>query len=468
MSISELDAFFSESDLNAEPDTTGKDPFKLEADLRAAPAATGQTSKVEDELRAALTAGTEETPEPDGPTLQDMRLLKIAVSWQEAVAVMLECLHNVSDRGAFPDPARVRLTPIGEARVLSGPALPGLAVPHAAGFLKDLMGSAAAPADLLALLEVDSSKAPEHASLAAFARALAYFERPNRRADVAAVYTRARAVHLKAVADRELERLRFRAGRPAPDGGAAQVRTERLNPELLNRALVAGMCILIGLSAIALVSVALAPGPQPVRGPASPIVPPAAALVTPPAEDTAPAGEIGLPEPRMAHSDDAPAPSVPRTPARQPASPPKPETVETANEDESPEPSVALRPSGGWSVSIREVTDAPTLVQLTPVTEESTGDSEAIYSRLDTNVEPASLMRPQLPSSWNQDAPGDLISLFELIVSRSGDVEQVRLVSPGNRFSDKMLIAAAKAWQFQPALREGRPVRYRLSLRISP
>jgi outer membrane biosynthesis protein TonB len=59
------------------------------------------------------------------------------------------------------------------------------------------------------------------------------------------------------------------------------------------------------------------------------------------------------------------------------------------------------------------------------------------------------------------------VSEFELIIDRAGRVERVRLTSAVNQLQDKMLLAAAKAWLFQPAVRDGQPVRYQLRLRVS-
>ena len=56
------------------------------------------------------------------------------------------------------------------------------------------------------------------------------------------------------------------------------------------------------------------------------------------------------------------------------------------------------------------------------------------------------------------------MNTIELIVSETGSVERVRLLSTPKRMPDMMLLSNAKTWTFNPALKDGRPVRSRLVL----
>jgi len=76
-------------------------------------------------------------------------------------------------------------------------------------------------------------------------------------------------------------------------------------------------------------------------------------------------------------------------------------------------------------------------------------------------------MRPQMPSRSVANDKSEEIGVLEIIVSASGAVEQVRLISVSNRFQDRMIVSAAKAWQFEPAMKNGQPVRYRTQIRIT-
>jgi hypothetical protein len=122
-----------------------------------------------------------------------------------------------------------------------------------------------------------------------------------------------------------------------------------------------------------------------------------------------------------------------------------------------------------WSATLREVTPEPAFAA--PSAGSSTLPRERsteLFSPADLDVAPAALVRPQLPSLRTPSGPDQRDSVFDLIIDQNGRVEQVHLVSPTNRFNDRMLIAAAKAWQFLPATRDGQPVRYKLQLRIAP
>ena len=90
-----------------------------------------------------------------------------------------------------------------------------------------------------------------------------------------------------------------------------------------------------------------------------------------------------------------------------------------------------------------------------------------IYSAADGGVIPAILLRPLLPAEPPPDVPPNQIGTLELVVDEQGDVERVRLVSPSNRFHERMLVAHAKTWKFRPAIRDGRPVKFRTVVRLT-
>jgi hypothetical protein len=87
---------------------------------------------------------------------------------------------------------------------------------------------------------------------------------------------------------------------------------------------------------------------------------------------------------------------------------------------------------------------------------------QTIYSEQDRDV---------VPPRTSENLPGPTISSWttrtnamEVIVSPTGAVERVRLVTPPQRMPDMLVLGRAKVWKFTPARKDGKPVRYRLLL----
>jgi hypothetical protein len=87
---------------------------------------------------------------------------------------------------------------------------------------------------------------------------------------------------------------------------------------------------------------------------------------------------------------------------------------------------------------------------------------DTIYSAQDRDV---------IPPQTDEKLPGPTISAWstrmnamEVIVSQTGAVERVRMVTPPQRMPDMFVLSRAKVWMFKPAMKDGRPVRYRLLL----
>jgi protein TonB len=90
-----------------------------------------------------------------------------------------------------------------------------------------------------------------------------------------------------------------------------------------------------------------------------------------------------------------------------------------------------------------------------------------VYTSADTGVTPAALLRPHLPSQPPAGVAADEVGVLELMVMETGRVAHVKLLSTSNRYQERMLLSAAKSWRFQPATKDGRPVRFRARVRIT-
>ena len=90
-----------------------------------------------------------------------------------------------------------------------------------------------------------------------------------------------------------------------------------------------------------------------------------------------------------------------------------------------------------------------------------------VFSVGDVNVDPATLVKPKLPSRPRDMANPDDLAILEVVVNEEGTVDSARLTGSSQRLNDKMLVAAAKAWIFDPARLNGQPVRYLLRIQIT-
>lgn len=102
-----------------------------------------------------------------------------------------------------------------------------------------------------------------------------------------------------------------------------------------------------------------------------------------------------------------------------------------------------------------------------PAAARPTPADTAVYSAEDATVLPPTLLRPRLPTRPGTGVREENLPQVELLVSPSGEVESVKLLTQPARVMSAMMLSAIKTWRFAPASREGRAVRYRLRLRLT-
>jgi len=108
-----------------------------------------------------------------------------------------------------------------------------------------------------------------------------------------------------------------------------------------------------------------------------------------------------------------------------------------------------------------DVTDLMALATSARTIEES-----RIYSSADRDVTPPRPIGRQL-STASLSGRAPLTGRLELVVGRTGEVETVKLDTPVNGYHDRMIVSAAKAWHYRPALKKGHPVRYSMVMSIT-
>ena len=94
-------------------------------------------------------------------------------------------------------------------------------------------------------------------------------------------------------------------------------------------------------------------------------------------------------------------------------------------------------------------------------------DELPTYSAESEAVSPPVGVGLQLPRELPSNGMAQHLSRIDLIISPAGTVESVKLVGTPHNVHDSMFLSAVKAWTFQPALKDGLPVRYRKTVWVA-
>ena len=57
--------------------------------------------------------------------------------------------------------------------------------------------------------------------------------------------------------------------------------------------------------------------------------------------------------------------------------------------------------------------------------------------------------------------------VLELMIDETGKVEDAKFLSPIHPVYDGMVTSSAKGWKYQPATADGKPIKYRKTIRIA-
>jgi len=147
-------------------------------------------------------------------------------------------------------------------------------------------------------------------------------------------------------------------------------------------------------------------------------------------------------------------------PAREPATPAPVEIVEPlatpANAGARRAPVRALKPppSVGGTAAAADPTPAAAV-------------DPGIYSAASPDVVPPVAVRSRQPSSPPRGVREEDLPEVEVVVSPAGQVESVKLLTTDAGVLPSMMLSAIKNWHFEPATRNGLPVRYRMRMRLT-
>jgi len=159
-----------------------------------------------------------------------------------------------------------------------------------------------------------------------------------------------------------------------------------------------------------------------------------------------------------------PARAVPTAPAADP------DVVErTGRQRASVPPAPAAEPGGEQAVTSGDDPSGHTTPAApgaeAPATEDNAiASDDHVYSSVDADVVPPEPLQPLLRRDVGVGVRPESLGTVEYIVNEAGDVTIVRLVRQPESALDGMLLAAVKAWRFKPAMKDGRPVKYRQTI----
>jgi hypothetical protein len=444
-------------------------------------------------------------------TLSDVLARGVSVQWHEAVAVVravAEALMRSPEKSQLlPELHQIQVLPDGGVAVIGGTVVHE-PVRRLGQLLQATLGQSEPPVQLRLLVSQATAPIPAYASMREIDEALGYFERPGRDAVLRDLYTRAsQAAAASAVVTMptldtivplpQSETPKTARTKPAAKSTARAVRlvsigavvvllcgagaqylrvsgklpgATRMVSAVASRGLrVFGDTVVNGLS-WATERVGLG---RMVSGETSAVESPQSGATTP----TRPARtERTRPVTSEAASAESAHSSLPHGPGSTAAT--TDVAVNTSGSIEPPTDNLSsrmvtfaafdLEPVGGSASRPAAVTEVPALPNSPSGVDDAEGGDSAIYSPRSEGVASPIALRPQLPRELPPDVNRSELRLIELVISPLGTVESVRLIGDPRNVHDSMLLSAAKAWVFRPAVKDGVPVRYRKTVSVAP
>ena len=381
-------------------------------------------------------------------SLQRIVDLCIPVAWHEAVAVA-QAVTSRAERAALgSDNCFLSTEGTVEVSGVATTPWPGATF----GTLQLLLDSSRAPAELLTLL----GKA-ERMSDAELAGSLRFFARPDAVMVMKELATRVTQAERDVAAQRALDKLRAEATAAIDVGSKKNDPAAKRRPSRRAVTFVAIAAGVAGLAAFAVASTGRTALPSAISTETmSASASQAIHDLTTKVDGLVDSGLNALGLAAVASSPANTTPSAPAvTRPRKPTTPSRQSPVIAGS---------ATTKSNAPVVAARSIV-ASSVVGETSTSGESLVDSN-VYTSLDVEVEPPALVRPQLPTPATRRSVNDPTHI-EVHVGADGTVDKVRLYPQGSTLNDRMLVSAAKAWVFRPALKEGHPVKYTLLMPLT-
>lgn len=406
--------------------------------------------------------------ESTGVSLAQLINGNVSMEWHDAVAVVSQLaaqMLNGNGRlptGALPSIGAIRLESDGQLHVQLVPNSPESLAEGFGRVLQALLQDKPTPANLRLLAWRTTSGAGGALTLDEITGELARWERPGRIRKLIDLYERARAAGPAPIAvSLPVVPLEVPVAVVAPEPAAAS-EPKPAGPARSRRQIVAIVAAALVCVAIGGTGAWLLDGPRdtPTANVGAPSV--SREAVAAPEAKVRPGRRSTRATPQTpvrAGSLRADGNSGPRQSLRQ-----SPAAIATAAAATS---AAQGRPSAAQAESDRSFNSPPldnsiaNLAAPTAVPPQvvSTIGDRRLYTSADAGVTEAILVKPYLPLRAHPDIPDTALGVLEVVVDARGLVESVHLKSPANRYREKWWLFTAKDWRFEPARKNGTPVR---------
>ena len=122
--------------------------------------------------------------------------------------------------------------------------------------------------------------------------------------------------------------------------------------------------------------------------------------------------------------------------------------------------------TGFNDLAAKAIAPPPPPAPAAPSAEAMVDRTPRIYSPSDTEVVPPVTVRQEVPQYPGRVLVGGSL-MMDVIIDVDGSVESATMGGQPNPAYDRLLLQAAKTWQYRPATLNGRPVKYRKRIQLT-
>ncbi len=395
-------------------------------------------------------------------SVADLIAYNVPLQWFEAVAVVRQLCDAITGhdeaRSTVPEPGDVRLTDQGDVVLMAMGPNASHSIKRLGLTLNALLEGTATPAELRLFVSQTTFEVPAYPSVADFARALAYFDRPERRQTLQALCARALAV-MASGPQRAVEVSLPRERKVTMPGPLTSMQRRVVYYLSVAAAML--------LAVFAVYRWVHSQNGVDTRGTLASAGEAAKGVLTEKMKDGLQTSQDLVEQGRnlLARTTGLISPTPVAALAPDPLVPASaPEPVKRTGKPRAKR-LPATKPSKTFEISA-SLGELNTSVNLPPDPPPPARDPN-VYSGDDAGVTPPMMAQKALPQIPPAGTNPETVGVVELLVNETGEVDDVKLITWPGRFQDRMILSAAKAWRFRPAVRDGQPVKFRQRVRVT-